>query len=219
MKRKTRILLAAGITAAVIGTLAALRPRLSRWGATEHEAEMRLPGDDLADENSISVTHAVEVNADVDSVWPWLIQVGQGRGGFYSYTWLQTLIGSTVKNVEDISVNLQKLKEGDQITLHPSVSALRVVNLDPPQNLVLEGDQAGSSKCGKMFHKIVWSFHLRPHGRSSSRVIARMRVNRSSAIGRKLAMAFFFEPAHFIMERKMLLSIKALAERANGTDD
>ena len=56
-----------------------------RWGASEAEVAKFLPGDDLVPEPKLSATHAITIQAPISKVWPWLVQLGQGRGGFYSY--------------------------------------------------------------------------------------------------------------------------------------
>jgi hypothetical protein len=89
------------LTAAVaIGGTAAyvrlVKPRLLRWGATTQEAEAPLPGDDLIPRGDLAATRAITVHAAPDQVWPWIAQLGQGRGGFYSYDVLENLVGCNI---------------------------------------------------------------------------------------------------------------------------
>ena len=77
---------------AVVGVAAVLRHRYLKWGATSREQAQPLVGDDLLPAVDLSATRAITVDAPADAVWPWLVQLGQGRGGFYSYDWLENLV-------------------------------------------------------------------------------------------------------------------------------
>src|SRR5690349_3601012 len=77
-----------------------VRPWHLRWGATDTELDMSLPCDELVDDPKLNATHAITINAPVSSVWPWLVQIGQTRGGFYSYTWLENAVGCQMQNAE-----------------------------------------------------------------------------------------------------------------------
>ena len=95
-------LLGAALGAA--GALAAyvflVRPWHLKWGATDEETKMILPGDELFEHPQLNATHAITINAPVKKVWPWLVQIGQNRGGFYSYTWLENLVGCDMHNAD-----------------------------------------------------------------------------------------------------------------------
>src|SRR4051812_23088582 len=82
---------AAGVAAAAVYALL-VRPWHLRWGATDEEAGEPLPGDDLRSDANVVATHAITIDAPAADVWPWLVQIGRGRGGFYSYTWLENLV-------------------------------------------------------------------------------------------------------------------------------
>ena len=97
------------ITAAIGGTAAALatypvfvRPWHLKWGATEEEQKMSLPGDELVEHPKLNSTHAITINAATKDVWPWVVQMGQRRGGFYSYTFLENLVGCQMRNANEI---------------------------------------------------------------------------------------------------------------------
>lgn len=87
-----------------------IRPWHLRWGTIDDEATRALPGDDFAPESNPPATHAISINASAKEVWPWLVQMGQGRGGFYSYTWLENLIGCQIKNANEIVPDWQHLE-------------------------------------------------------------------------------------------------------------
>src|SRR5689334_12701788 len=89
-----RIAETAVVGAAALASYALLvRPWHLRWGATEEETNARLPGDEIVTWPKHEATHAITIHAPAREVWPWLVQVGQTRGGFYSYTRLENLVG------------------------------------------------------------------------------------------------------------------------------
>lgn len=185
------------------------RPRYLRWGATAEEGARSLPGDDLAMDSPVGSTRAVTIEAPVQDVWPWLVQLGYGRGGFYSYDWLENLFvalfGGTrgYRSADTILPDHQRLSPGDFIPAAPpdvlggravDKTRWKVLALEPNHALVLEG----------------WgAFVLEPVGNRATRLIIRSRG--PGAWGR-LSHYLFWEPAHFIMERRMMLGIKKRAE-------
>jgi uncharacterized membrane protein YuzA (DUF378 family) len=95
-----RILLGLVILAAVAAlTYALARPWASTWGATEEEAQVRLPGDEVGPPAQIQSTRAITIDAPAEEVWPWLVQIGWGRAGFYSYNWIENLMGAGTHHV------------------------------------------------------------------------------------------------------------------------
>jgi len=204
----------------------AIRPWHRRWGTTEGEARGPLPGDDLLPDATDQVTHAIEIDAPAESVWPWLVQIGQGRGGFYSYDLLERAVGADIHNVDRIVPEYQDLAEGDVVRLAPEdypvsspESAPEVARLEPERALVLRppGDSPAWT----------WAFVLEPLEEGTTRLLARTRSAPSqSSIGLgtthpRLAAAIEYlcwEPAHFVMEWKMLRGIKHRAERAESAE-
>jgi hypothetical protein len=194
-----------GGVAAGAATLAAylfvIRPWHLRWGATEREVETPLLGDELVAAPKINATHAITINAPASAVWPWLVQIGQNRGGFYSYTWLENLVGCHMRNADHIHPEWQELKVGDEVWLHPKAPPLHVLKVEPGLSIVLE-------KC--------WTFVLQPIDERTTRLIVRGRGDYNPDFKNILLNFIFwrviFEPAHFIMERKMMLGIKQRAE-------
>src|SRR5215207_10405172 len=92
----------------------------TRWGATPEEIRRPLLGDVLVSSPDWSYTHAITIDAPRSAVWPWLLQLGQGRGGFYSYEALENLIGCDIHNVPELRPALQDLHEGDVVRMHSS---------------------------------------------------------------------------------------------------
>lgn len=190
-------------------TLVLLRPWHSRWGVSMTELTAPFPGEELV-AGRYRVDHGVTIHAPADSVWPWLVQIGQDRGGFYSYSWLERLIGDPVHNANRIVPEWQTLHVGDLVRSVPANYlggvfgkdlGWRVKGIVPGRTLVLDG----------------WgAFVIVPLDDTTSRLIARTRgegVPSLSAIPLAPFGFLVFEPAHFIMERGMLLGIKERAER------
>jgi hypothetical protein len=189
--------------AAAYGTLHLIRPWINTWGASEQEKTMAVPGVEHLNHPRITATHAITIDAPHDEVWSWLVQMGVGRGGFYSYSWLENLVGCQVRNVHTIIPELQNLREGDSITLHPKAPPLRVTRLEKGRLLALEG----------------WIFYLVPLGLAQTRLIVRgyavpmpRNASRAQRWRDRLLQSVWFDLAHFIMERKQMREIKRLAE-------
>src|SRR5215207_5380308 len=176
-----------------------VRPWHLRWGATEEEIGKPLPGDELAPNPAIESTRSITVNAPVEEVWPWLAQIGQDRGGFYSYEWLENLAGCRMRNANSIHPEWQHREVGERVFLHPAIG-LEVAAFEPGRAIVLEG----------------WGpFVVEPIDEKSTRVIIRSRVPRRLSV--LLYYLLTFEIPHFIMERKMLLGIKERADSGQTT--
>lgn len=193
-----------------------LRPWHLFWGATDDEVVRPLPGDDLVPEPIYESTRAVTVHAPASQVWPWLVQIGQGRGGFYSYEWLENLIGARIRNADRILPDHQALETGDEIFFaafdrYGDYSRSTVVSLEPERALVLgpPDDPAGQA-ASRFTGEGTWAFVLDPIDDHSTRLIVRTRTR---PWGSRLLFVLF-DPAHFVMERKMLLGIKSRAETA-----
>jgi hypothetical protein len=92
-----------------------VRPWHLRWGSTAEETERSIPGDDFVQDPVMTATHAIVIRAIVDHVWPWVAQLGQGRGGFYSYEWLENLFGMNIHNKARIQSEWQNPQVGDII--------------------------------------------------------------------------------------------------------
>lgn len=182
-----------------------LRPIYRRWGATATECREAIPGlDDLKDA-PITSTHAITIDAPAADIWPWLLQMGVDRGGCYSYTWLENLVGCRMKNADRVLPQFQELKLGDGIPLHPKAPPITVTHLEPDRMLALEG----------------WVFYLKPLGRDRTRLMTRTYAVAPRAetglAGRMIGAATrtaLFDLAHFIMGRKQLIELKRLVEDA-----
>lgn len=184
-----------------------VQPTYSRWGATDDEVRRTLPGDALVETPVRVSTRALTINAPVSAVWPWVVQIGQERGGLYSYEALENAIGCQISNADRIVPEWQHPRPGDRVGLGPEgYPFFTVVDVQPERAFVLRaGDEnyTGAS----------WVFALEPVDATHTRLIVRMR----SAASRSAVESFFNDlltpPLHFVMEREMLHGI---ARRAEG---
>jgi hypothetical protein len=195
----------AGLVAATVGYLLFVRPRHLRWGASWRETQEYLPGDELIPDADSCATHAVTINADLEDVWPWIIQIGQDKGGFYSYTVLENLLGCDMHNTNELRPEWQTLKVGDEVRFHPKFPPVPVVRLKEGEHLVLGADLDGPNASS-------WAFVVRSLGHGLTRLVVRLRGRPHKGVGH-VADLLVIEPAHFVMERKMMLTIKKLAEQ------
>jgi hypothetical protein len=186
-----------------------VRPWHLEWGATDEEIGRRLPGDDIVPTASSETTRAVTIEAPCEEVWPWHVQLGQGRGGFYSYSWLENLAGADIHNVDRIVPELQGLEEGDSIQmaredywLQSPLTTMTVERIDQGRTLVLRGYDGGT-----------WTFHLDPIDAETTRFIVRGRTPANQSFGGRIGRYLVYELPHFVMERGMMRGIKARAER------
>ncbi|WP_222612652.1 SRPBCC family protein [Arthrobacter sp. PM3] len=217
----------AALAAAAAGAVyvLAVRPRILRWGASTQEAAGPLPGDEMVTAPRMQSTRAVTIAAPVADVWPWLVQLGAGRGGLYSYDWLENAAGLDIHSADRIIPELQQLRVGDVVPLTPDVGlAVRV--LQPGEVLAMGGTidaRAGGMAPDGVIStgprvEVGWTFVLRPAGAHATRLVSRTRYD-YSPLAAGLVLRPLLEPVQFVMERRMLLGIRARAERsARGHD-
>jgi hypothetical protein len=216
-----KVLLSAAIGAPLLALAYArwVRPWHLHWGVRDDEATRSLPGDNLIPQPRMQATHAITIEASPQLVWPWLVQMGQGRGGFYSYTWLENLAGCQMRKSEELIPELQTLRVGDPIWLHPNTSPMFVKALDPEKALVYfggrdafpEAKDSGMGVADPAFASS-WAFVLEDAGPEGTRLIVRNRTTYSPGLQHEIACRCLLEPAHFVMERKLLRTLKWLVE-------
>ena len=195
------------VAVSVVAYTRLVRPWHLRWGSTPEEAKSPMPGDDIVQDPAMSATHTVTIQAPEDRVWPWLAQMGQGRGGFYSYDWLENLFGMNIHNKADIQPEWQYPHVGDIMPFWKG-TGIPIIQIEPPDLMVLGGSFAPGRPAGGS-----WAFVLDTPDALTTRLIVRTRVTGFSP--RWLSIVLYrllLEPAHFIMERGMLLGIKSRAE-------
>jgi hypothetical protein len=190
-----------GLAISTLGVMAALgayrfsiQPWQHRWGATDQEVHRAMPGDDLIPD-AASTTRAISIAAPAERVWPWLVQLGYGRAGWYSYDWIDN---DGRPSADRVVPELQRLEESDQI---PMLSGMgpRVREVEQNRYFVAGNQETGA-----------WCLALYP-ATSGCRLVSRWRVSWPLTP----ATAFWIllsDPGAFIMERKMLKGIQARAE-------
>ena len=211
--------------AGLIGVHLLLLPFLSgyrkRWGTTEAEASADLPGDELLPSPKLRMTWGITINAPIDAVWPWVVQMGQGRGGFYSYQFLENITGCEIFNADRIlpehqhvpleagvslapgmPMSVASYEEGRYFFLHSFVDMTTGQVVDPRQAAIPEK----SMNCG-------WGFYLRQVGENQTRFLSRWLVDHEPTLLNKLAVNLLLEPVGFVMGRRMLIGTKQRAER------
>lgn len=205
--------------AAVLGSVYALavRPRISRWGATDEEVTKALPGDELpapSGRRRIS-TRAITIDAPPEAVWPWIVQMGSGRAGFYTHEWVERLLFITYADGHSstrIHPEWQELRVGDRVP-YSRYNDMEVMRLDPSRCLI-----AGE-----------WLVLEPLDGGTRTRLIARTRGSWVEYLARKVpVMGPVLRPIgwlvdrgpgellHHYMEAGMLKGIKARAEAMPG---
>lgn len=205
------------LTAGAVTLLAAdcaLRRWFLSWGATKDEIKKTLPGDELCPEAASVATHAVTIQAPAEEVWPWLAQIGQDRGGFYSYSWLENLVGAQIRNADHLLPGLPTREVGETVWLttphrYGGRAFLRVAQVEPCRYMVLVSaeDFESIARTGRSPGG-AWSFILEPVDEHTTRFLIRSRSGSSAGPGRFLV----FDPIHFIMERKMMLGLRDRVE-------
>jgi hypothetical protein len=201
----------AGVSAAGVAAAAYIlyaRPWHLRWGASAQECYASLPGDDLIVSPDLTATRAITVRASAGQVWPWIAQLGQGRGGFYSYDFLENLAGCDIHSADRIDPRWQDIKVGDEVKLAPAVG-LGVAALEPGRSLVLRGGiPVGNTPPPYDF---TWAWVLGDEPDGTSRLLVRERYAYTRPWAR-----FLVEPVEavsFVMTQKMLRGIRDRAEQ------
>lgn len=198
-----------------------LRPRLLRWGATEQEVGAPYPGADLVPDGERGATMAVTIEAPPSRVWPWLVQMGCDRAGWYSW---DRLDNGGVPSADRIHPEWQAISVGDRLASTPSGSAwFEVAAVEPERFLALRApldlrgrpfDTAGPRP--RFYTDSVWSFLLEevPEGRTRL-VVSGYQASRPRIV-LLIGTLLFWEPAHWIMQTRQFANLKRRAERDSG---
>ncbi len=203
MKRIIKLL---GVLVAVIALLviaiAALTPWMDRWGATAEEITATFPGDELLAQPASFVNRAITIKAAPEQIYPWIVQLDARKGGWYSYTWLEGMIGCPMENADRIHPEWQNLQVGDNVNMcknEPAPPPYVVAQIHPNRAIVL-----GHQDNGKWVD--IFQFVIVPQQDGTSRLILRTRTN---AVG---GLWTVIHPGVFVMERGLLLGVKQRAE-------
>jgi hypothetical protein len=236
-----RFVLGGAAAGAVALGFVAARTWYRSWGVDEDDSERTLPGDDLVAEASASDTRVITISAPPEAVWPWLVQMGYGRAGWYSYDAID-MKGSSARS---ILPEHQSLEVGDLLPTHPGGGFLVRV-LEPDHALVVYMDSAiveaqqaaaksgdsgaaatpanlqaaGSFMGGMRDLAASWAFVIEPTGDGETRLIERVRARIGSVAGGPAAPLYgsLFGFGVFVMVRRQMLGIRDRVERPAGVD-
>lgn len=176
-----------------------IRPWQLRWGATDDEIRRPMPGDDIVGKPSFNATRAVTINAPAENIYPWIVQMGLTRAGWYSYDLLDNLARPSA---ESILAEHQNIQVGDVIPMSPDGKQGMGVKDFRKNKWMLWWDKIGDSS---------WVWEIYSEGESHSRLVTRVRVKYSwfsPAIVFNVLIEFF----DIVMMRKSMLGIKRRAE-------
>jgi len=184
---------------------------LSNWGSTPQEHATEWPGDELAPAAVNIYTRALDVSAPSEVVWQWVVQFGLGRAGFYSYELIERLVGIPVKNVESILPDHQDLNVGEEVKLHPEAPGIRVGMIATGHHVCF--GERGETTVETPDPRRSWSIYVVSTSPSSARLILRSCIEklRDPTMKKKLGAAFE-APIDFIMEQRMLRTVRRLSE-------
>ena len=197
--------------AGLVAVLYAARRYYRNWGTSKGECQARLPGDELIGDPVIQVSEAVWIDSPPSVTWPWLLQMGQDRGGRYSRQALENAGGRWMHNPDGLDPEWKQLAVGDTLQLKPrgwmGLSGGLSCNVDaitPERSIVLRATSPD-------LPSVVWSFNLQPHWATHTRLLARVRIGLRHP-GEVVAVGLV-RPVIALLLRKVLLDIKRRVQR------
>jgi hypothetical protein len=201
------------ILAAIAAYNFAVRPWFLHWGTTGTEKTRPLLGDDAWIGGVVTGTRAITIQAPPEKVWPWIVQIGQEQAGFYSYTWLENLTLADIHNTSEVHPEWQDRKAKDVI---------RSVRHGFLFGLLKEKDGYTGWKVsfvapGEAMTLRNWgTFALEPTATGGTRFFSRSRAEQLPGVVGRLFGYWVMDAAHFIMEKRMMVEIRRLAEGRPG---
>jgi hypothetical protein len=196
------------------------RPRMLRWGATEEELEEPFPGAGLIPDAERTGTMAVTIDAPPSAVWPWLVQMGCDRAGWYS---LDRLDNGGVPSAEQIHPEWQRLEVGERIAATPSASLFfEVAAVEPQRFLALRApldmtggqfDPAGPRPAA--YVDLIWAFRLEELEGGRTRLVTSQYESAQPRLVHAIVKFLLWEPVHWVMQRGQFENIKRRAEAAS----
>jgi proline iminopeptidase len=195
-----------------------LRPQYSRWNASDREIAEPMPGDEYVPESKSLLTMAVTINAGPENVWPWMAQLGCGRGGWYSYDLLDN---GGVPSAERIIPEYQTIAVGDSVAAVPGGGMSFPVSIVEPNRLLVLGGTLNTATgqpvaCGEQLPEKYFGgsqiYSLVPAAKGKTRLIFRNRMTWNDSPMLNFIYRGLVEPITFNMGRKMLMNLKRRAE-------
>jgi hypothetical protein len=212
MRRRTALVVAGVCVAGGVAAYARwARPWMATWGATDAEVAARQTADDLVVPDVTTTTRAITIDAPTREVWRWLVQIGEDRAGFYSYSWLERLALTDMRNADEVCEDWQRRQRGDTVWLAQrwgEIGRQVAAVVDPEEALVMMSPPEFAKVERGGLASGYWGFFLEPIDQSHTRLVAR---SSGGAVG-----TVCFDLVHFVMEQKMMRGIKQRAEHAVG---
>lgn len=194
------------VSAAAIGTVAfylrIVRPWTKRWGATDEEVARAMPGDPIVLRADYVATRAVTIEATPDQVWPWLVQIGSGRAGWYSY---DRLDNGGRPSAREILPTFQSLEVDQLVPMIPGDEVGVWVKEIEPARRVLWWDRKG---------EYTWEWTLEPVAPGSTRLVSRLRATYPPLLSARTIYTAVATAGDIVMMRRCLLGIRDRAEAA-----
>ncbi|HEY9514252.1 MAG TPA: hypothetical protein VIQ74_01130 [Gemmatimonadaceae bacterium] len=184
-----------------------LLPWYCARGTRSDERRASLPGDDIVAEPETGYTLALTIRAAPSEIWPWIVQMGRGRGGFYTHEWVENLLGAGIQNADRIIPDLQHLAVGDRIPLTPDPYLGRpgqwmlVARIQPERSVVFRQTLPNGATA-------TWSMVLRPQGDGTTRLLSRRRGGQPTLFDRVM------KPGYMFMDHGVLRGIRGRVEQA-----
>ncbi len=226
MRNILRIGIRIGIVVGVAGLVAlVIRLWQLRRGTTDAEVRRSLPGDDLVPDPKCGYTQAITIKASASEVWPWLVQIGYKRAGWYSHDFLHRLVGiagcvdDERRSAKRIIPELQDLKVGDVVEIAPGMGYV-VVGLEPEQALILHmrtdidtwQSLASTDPLPEKYLSSSWVWSLVEADERTTRLIVRARSDYSPEMLSSLISRVANEVGRLLMQPKTLRVLKQRAE-------
>jgi len=191
-----------------------------RWGASDEECSRTWLGDELVPHPRGGFTHAITIHAPVSRVYPWVAQVGQNKGGFYSYEFLENLVGCNIHNADHLLAESQVVKPGDMLWLHPK-AGVPIEQVETGHGFVMHGlldtatgeEISSSASLPASFINVSWLFYVYDKGAGASRFVSRWRVDYPPGFKNEMMFGrWVLEPVASVMDFKMLKGVRQRAE-------
>ncbi len=197
-----------------------LHRRRARLGASDAELTTVWPGDEFVPRPRSGFTQAITIHAPIETVWPWVVQIGQDKAGFYSYEFLENLVGCNIHNSAQVQPEWQSLARGDLLKLHPAVG-MDVTWVEPQHGFVTRTLMSATGTPLKEDEpipanatRITWGFFVTPVNKDTCRFISRWRIDYPATLANNLLLGrWILLPIASVMNQGMLKGVKIRAEK------
>jgi hypothetical protein len=193
-----------GASLMAVALVTSFLPYWRRWGATKAEVNRALPGDNIVPHPKGGYTQAITIQAPRQRSWLWVAQTGQDRGGFYSYDFLENLVGCDIHTIDRIVSEYQYNETSAGLKMHPKMPPMPLASIEPGKVLLFGGKIDSDTP-------VSWLFLLDDIDENTTRLITRWRFAYKPSLGSRIGYATL-EPIACVMQRKMLLGLKKRAE-------